>query len=340
MPARRRGGARGARPAADRARLAARPGPAEEPSERRGEGDRLPRIGLIGVPTSAASHSPGQEKGPAALRRAGLVERLEEAGLSVVDHGDLPLVRWTPDKVRRTHQNLPTVVAVAARVADRAAAAFAAGQRPLVVGGDCTIELGVLAGALGAGLDPALLYFDAHADLNTPASVREGALDWMGMAHALGLPEATPELSRFGPRVPLLADEQVVYFATVPFELTAWERETMARRSLRSYPVAAVAADPRGAAAAALADVEARGERFLVHFDVDAIDFVDFPIADYPQLNAGLAFRDAMTCLGVFAASPKFAGLTITEVNPDHADEDGALTRTFVAGIARALAGG
>ena len=296
-------------------------------------------FGLIGVPTSVASHSPGQEKAPAALRAAGLVERLMAAGTAVVDHGDLPLARWTPDPARRRAQNLPRVVEIVGRVADCVETALNRGEVPLVVGGDCTIELGVLAGALRHGVDPALLYFDAHADLNTPVSVREGALDWMGMAHALGEPEAAEELSHVGPRFPLLPDDRVVFFASVPFELTAWEREVVARRSLREYPVDRVAGRPEEAAAEALADVEGRADRFLVHFDVDAIDFVDFPIADYPQLNAGLPFRDAMACLAVFAQSPKFAGLTITEFNPDHTDEEGRLARTFVEAVAQALVG-
>lgn len=277
-------------------------------------------FGLIGAPTSAASHSPGQEKAPTALRRAGLVEHLEAAGLTVSDHGDLP-----------------SVVAVAGRVADQVEAALRAGETPLVIGGDCTIELGVLAGAQRTGLDPALLYFDAHPDLNTPRSVREGALDWMGVAHALGEPEATVELSRVGPRFPLLANNRVVFFGLVPFELTAWEQQVFARRSLRGYPVDRIAGRARAAAAEALADVAGRADRFFVHFDVDAIDFVDFPIADYPQLNAGLTFRDAIAALGVFAASPRFAGLTITEFNPDHADEEGELAKTFVAAVAQAL---
>ncbi len=295
-------------------------------------------FGLIGAPTSAASHSPGQEKVPAALRSAGLVQRLAATGSAVVDNGDLPRERWAPDRTRRRVQNLPTVVAVAERVAGRVEATLRRGETPLIVGGDCTIELGVLAGALGAGVDPALLYFDAHPELNTPHSVREGALDWMGLAHALGESDAAPELSRLGPRFPLLPDDRVVFFAHVPFEMTPWEREVFARRRLRGYPVDRVAAAPAAVAAAALADVEARADRFVVHFDVDVVDFVDLPIADYPQLNAGLPFADAMACLALFAASPKFVGLTVTEINPDHADEAGEVLRRFVAGLADALA--
>ncbi len=302
----------------------------------------MPRsFALIGVPTSAAAHTAGQDKAPRYLRDAGLVERLRAAGLGVVDRGDLPRARFAPDRVNRRAQNLPTVAAIARDVAGRVGAALAEGETPLVIGGDCTIEVGVLSGFVQHGEDDtALLYMDAHADLNVPASVRYGALDWMGMAHILSVEGATWELSHIGPRVPLLADDKVVFFGLIPDELTPWERAVFDRRGLRGYMVDQVAGRARDAARAALADIEGRAGQFLVHLDVDVIDTVDFPIADFHQLNAGLTFEDAMACLGVFAASPQFAGLTITEVNPDHADEDGALGVAFTAGLARALAAG
>ena len=58
-----------------------------------GVGDDV-EFGLLGVPSSAAAHGPGQEKAPAALRQAGLPERLTAAGARVMDYGDLPVVRW------------------------------------------------------------------------------------------------------------------------------------------------------------------------------------------------------------------------------------------------------
>ena len=72
----------------------------------------------------------------------------------------------------------------------------------------------------------------------------------------------------------------------------------------------------------------------MVHLDVDVIDFVDFPIADVPQINAGLTFQEAMACLEVFVASPQFVGLSIAEINPDHADEQGIVATTFVESLA------
>jgi arginase len=296
-------------------------------------------IGLIGVPTSAGAHAPGQEKAPQYLRQAGLVERLEAASIRVVDHGDLPRVRFRPDKAHRRQQNVTTVFEVATRVAEQVNLALRKHETLLVLGGDCTIALGVLSGALHHVEDVGLLYFDANTDLNIPASVTGGFLDWMGMAHILGEVGAVEELSHIGPRFPLLSDDKVVFFAYVPGEMTAWEEAVFIRRSLHGYVADDVVGRARDAAVEAVADMEKRAERFLVHFDVDVIDFLDFPIADFPQPNAVFTFQEAMACLEVFVSSPKCAGLTISEFNPDHADEDGALAAAFVQGVVSALAG-
>jgi arginase len=211
-----------------------------------------------------------------------------------------------------------------------------AGETPLVVGGDCTVELGVISGFLRAGRDPALLYLDGGVDLFTPETNPTGILDSMPVAHLVGEPGATEALARVGPRYPLMRYERIVLFG---YEPNPPETSVLERRSMPRYPAERVRERPRAVAAEALALLEGMTERFVVHFDVDVIDFLDFPVADVPQHNAGLRHEEAMACLAVFAASPAFAGLVVTEFNPDHADERGQLAATFVRDIAAALGG-
>jgi arginase len=298
-------------------------------------------VGLIGAPSSAGAHWPGQEKAPAALRELRLLERLEEAGLRVEDHGDLPSVRFRPDKHQRHKQNLPAVAQVAARVADRVEAALRAEQVPLVLGGDCTIELGVLSGALRGGIygELGLLYLDGHADLNTPTTSPSGILDSMGVAHMVGEEGTAELLSRLGPRFPLMHEEMIVLFGYNPRELNDAEADALARRRMPRYSLEEIRrSGAREVAARALGEIEARAEWFLVHFDVDVIDFTDCPIADVPQQGAGLEVPEALSCLRTFVQSPKFSGLTITEINPDHTDEEGTELRGFAESIAGVLA--
>jgi arginase len=287
-------------------------------------------LGVIGVPTSAGAFAPGQEQAPAALRRAGLLDVLREAGADVRDHGDREVWRWRPDRERPRAQNAATVVEIVRDTAQRVTASIAAGETTLVLGGDCTVGIGTVAGHVGAGERVGLVYFDTHADLNVPASVREGALDWMGMAHMLGEVGAVPELVEAGPRAPLLDPEQVLLFGWGPEQATPFEREVLDRRGLSVVPVDEVAADPEAAAARTCASLEARCDRLLVHFDVDVIDFTDVPLSENTGRNEGLPYADAMRALDRLLASPKLAGLTITELNPDHA-EAGSLERFATA---------
>jgi arginase len=294
-------------------------------------------IGVIGVPSSAGAHAPGQERAPAAFRDAGLVELLRGRSLDVHDRGDLPTIRWSPDQTSPRAQHSEQVAQVATAVADITASALDDNETLLVLGGDCTIEVGVVSGFAHRPDRIGLLYLDAGPDLNVPSSVRLGFLDWMGTAHLLGLPEATQPLSHIGPRFPLLDPDQIVFVGAVPDELTDWEQRVVSERGLRVYWVDQVKGRARQAAQEALADLADSVDRFLVHFDLDVVDFMDFPAADFPTINAGLTLTEALECVEVFAHHPKFAALTICEFNPDHVDEDQKLVRTFVEGVVTAL---
>ena len=74
-----------------------------------------------------------------------------------------------------------------------------------------------------------------------------------------------------------------------------------------------------------------------VHVDVDVMDSFDLAAADVPQHNAGLSFDEAMASLRVFVASPRFAGLVVTEFNPDRGDEEGSVASRLARGIAEAF---
>jgi arginase len=298
------------------------------------------RAAFIGVPTSAGTHGPGQEKAPRALRRAGLLRGLEAAGIEARDEGDLPVAMYQAAAADPRQRNLDAVVEVAGRVADRVQEVLGRGLAPLVVGGDCTITLGVVAGFARHDGDLGLLYFDGDADLSTPATSRSGVLDSMGVAHLLG--EGAPALARLGPRYPLLAADRLLLFGfDDPDDLGDAQQALLARHAPAAWPasrVREVPGGPRAAAAAALAELEARAGTVVVHFDVDAVDSGDLPLANFPHHGQGLALAEALACLEVFLASPKLGGLVVTEVNPDH-DPDGGQLGRLVDGLVAALAG-
>jgi arginase len=93
--------------------------------------------------------------------------------------------------------------------------------------------------------------------------------------------------------------------------------------------------NPRDAARRALQALGA--DRFVVHFDVDVIDFYDLPAADVPLYNKGLTKAEAMTALSEFVAHPGFAGMTFAEFNPDHGPPDGSTAHILAKALTEAL---
>src|SRR5437764_10590149 len=136
-------------------------------------------VTVIEAPTSAGAYAPGQEDGPRALLDGGLREGLEATGVTVRTGGRASLFRWRPDPLAA---NAGAVIDRAGQVASLVRSA-PVGDTIMVLGGDCTVGVGTVAGLLGRGARLGLVYVDRHADLNVPGSTVDGALDWMGVAH-------------------------------------------------------------------------------------------------------------------------------------------------------------
>lgn len=293
-------------------------------------------LALIGAPSSAGAYAPGQEKTPGALREAGLLDRLAEQGLDCLDLGDVPGFRWRADAANPYAMNAGEVARVARAVAGKVAEIRTLGRIALVIGGDCTVELGTVAGALHEEPDAGLIYFDLDADLNTPDTTTDGALDWMGVAHLLDVPGAVDALAALGPRRPMLAADAVHLLGTRNIEPA--EQARIDSLGIAMTRAEVVAADPAGSARHAVAWGATRSA-LLVHLDADAIDFEDFPLAENIRRKCGLRYADAMAALGELMRAPNLATLTVCEINPDHGRADGSTLRSFAAGLAAAIAG-
>lgn len=100
------------------------------------------RLDVVGAPSSAGAYTPGQEKAPEATRAAGLLASLAERGIAVTDRGDEPGFRWRADHTNSRAMNAEVAAGVARAVAGRVAKGLAEGAVILVLGGDCTVELG------------------------------------------------------------------------------------------------------------------------------------------------------------------------------------------------------
>ena len=146
---------------------------------------------IIGAPSDYGANRRGVDMGPSAVRYAGLQAELEDAGVRCTDRGD---VTAPPAETQDADKRVPEqgrakfveeVEAVSREVADEVETAIADGATPLVVGGDHSVAIGSLRGAT-ADAEIGAVWFDAHADLNTPSTSPSGNVHGMPMAAALG----------------------------------------------------------------------------------------------------------------------------------------------------------
>jgi arginase len=290
------------------------------------------RLTLLGVPSSAGARRVGQDGAPAAFRAAGLLERLRGGGVDVEDAGDLPRVPYRPDPAHPRCRNRDRVLEVARNVRDRVRDVLEAGRTPLVLGGDCTIALGVLAAFREASPGIGLVYFDGDVDLNTPETSPSGVLEGMVLAHALGLGD--PELSAMDGTGALISAERLLLFGYD--EDSGWidppEMELLRKLDALDYPLAVVRPEPGEAARRAVAELRTRADGFIVHFDVDVTDLASADV----EHAGGLDFDAAADALGRFVSDPGCRAIVVTELNVER-DPDGGDVEVVTRGLLEAL---
>jgi arginase len=277
------------------------------------------KIALIGAPSSAAAFSLGSEKAPAALRAAGLTEKLQAAGYELIDHGDCAPRHFADDEEHRRARNLTEIVAGLNDLKLRAELAVKSGALVLVLGGDCAQVIGLLTGARRYCKHVNLLWFDRDADLNTPASTPSGRIDGMVVAHIIG--KGAPELVRFWGESPLVREPDVTLFGLE--RLDPPEQEFLSRSPMR-HNYAGDIKFKGGAKAAqeALVQVHADAHEFVLHLDTDVIAQEDFPAVNVPG-SGGLRFEDVRSALTEFVKHKNLLGLDVAQYNPDK-DPDGS----------------
>ena len=290
-------------------------------------------LSIIGAPTSAGAYGPGPGRTPGVFREHGLVTALRDSGLDVVDRGDGRTAPYQPDDDNPTARNADTVIAVATELADSVAAALGDDHDVLVLGGDCTVELGTVAGSLLDGASVGLAYVDLDTDLNTPET-GDGVLGWMGVAHLLDVPGSLDGLAGLGRRRPLLGPADIRVFAAE--NVTPPERAVVDRVGLHIEPLAAVVDEP-----AAVLDRTrswaASYDRLLVHVDIDVLDYTRFPIAEEVRDTPGLELSQLTRLVRDLCGLDNWRALTVTQIDPDHAPDRSDSFRQLIGMVVEAL---
>jgi arginase len=290
------------------------------------------KVAVFGVPTAAGARGSGLERAPFALRESGLLLELKARGARVVNLSDLSLFPYRDDPGHAKARNAEVVACALRAAADEMTRALAEGLT-VVLGGDCTLVAGTVAGARRAlGQPVGVIYLDANADLNTPETSPSGYLS--GMALALALGQGPDEVVSAGGEPPAVLPDHV---SLVGFRaLDPGERRTLGDLGLALPANAARRLGMRIAAALALDGVANDDGPVLVHLDVDVIDAAEMPAKQDVTAGHGLALAEVSDFVTAIMASPRVVALEVTEFDPAK-DPDGVHARKVVDLIVRAV---
>ena len=160
-------------------------------------------ISIIGVPSDYGQRRRGVDMGPSAIRYSGVIERLQALNYNVKDEGDIRLKQIKADSQGDPKLlNLEEIIHLSEELASKVSQVITDNSIPLVLGGDHSIAIGTLAG-LGKHYDNlCVIWFDAHADINTPDTTPSGNIHGMPLAISLGLGhERLINVANYAPKI-------------------------------------------------------------------------------------------------------------------------------------------
>ena len=159
---------------------------------------RQSHIAIIGAPLDLGQGRRGVDMGPSAMRVANLNSRVASLGYTVEDLGNVPVEQAEALlEGDASARYLAQIAATCGRLAALVEQALSRASVPLVLGGDHSVAVGAASGVSryfrGQNQTAGLIWLDAHADMNTPASSPSGNVHGMPLACILGM--GPPELA-------------------------------------------------------------------------------------------------------------------------------------------------
>ena len=257
------------------------------------------RIHLIAVPFDSARRGERMGAGPGRLLDAGLADRLRNDGHDVYEaHVDPPHTSWRAE--------IRTAFDLAHGVSDAVRRARAADALPMVLSGNCgPAALGCVAGLEGAC---SILWFDAHADMNTPETTISGFLDGMALAAATGRCWRT--LASRVPGFAAVRDEAVILAGAR--DLDPPEVASLAASAIRRIPPGEL----RDALPEALRRAAVAARPAYLHLDLDVLDPSGGRLNAYAA-PGGLSRADLEWAIHTIAGTVAVRAVALSSLDPD-----------------------
>jgi arginase len=289
------------------------------------------RVALLGAPVEVGASQRGTLMGPAALRTAGLGALLQELGFEVEDHGDLapldghPTIDTPPENAKHYRDIQRWIEALSGRAYRMARS----GALPIFLGGDHSLSMGSVNGVARhwheQGRELFVLWLDAHADYNTPATTITGNMHGMSAAFLCGEP-GLDQLLGAEPRASIGPGHLDLFGIR---SIDKLEKELVHARNIVVADMRQI--DEFGVSVLirrVIDRVKARNGVLHVSFDVDFLDPATAPGVG-TLVPGGATYREAHLIMELLHDSGLLCSLDLVELNP-FLDERGRTARVMV----------
>jgi arginase len=274
-------------------------------------------IDIIGFPMDLGADRRGVGMGAAALRIAGIRDKLVDLGYTVDDRGDVLVPNREDQAAGNPKLKFLSQIVVASRhLASRVEESLMQSHLPLCLGGDHSIALGSIAGLSSAckrkGLIPGLIWIDAHPDVNTAQTTPSGNIHGMALSASLGL--GHPELVQLlGPSPKILPENCALLGVR---SIDPLEKHNIRELGVQVYTMTDIDRQGIGAIIGqALKRMIGRVDCLHVSFDLDSLDPAVAPGVGTPE-PGGLTYREAHLIMESLAGSGIITSMDVAEVNP------------------------
>ncbi|WP_313894183.1 arginase [Psychrobacillus sp.] len=271
-------------------------------------------ISIIGVPMDLGQNRRGVDMGPSAIRYAGVMERLEALGHSVKDEGDIAIGHTRKEQPTDTHlRNLEEVIEGNTKLGDKVHEVLKGSQFPLVLGGDHSIAIGTLAGLADHYENLGVIWYDAHADLNTAETSPSGNIHGMPLAASLGL--GHKDLVNIRGYAPKIKPENVIIIGARSVD--PGERELIKELGIKVFTMHEI--DKLGMTEVMDQAIAYLKERKVdgVHLslDLDGLDPLYTPGVGTP-VPGGISYRESHLAMEMLYTEGFITSAEFVEVNP------------------------
>lgn len=274
------------------------------------------KVAVIGVPTNYGQTIKGSELRLDAIRDRGLMESLESVQIDAVDIGNISVD--VQSFFRESHsedrniKNLIPVKQIVERLAFTISGVVADGMFPLILGGDHSIAIGSIAGVAKHYKSLGVIWYDAHVDVNTPATSPSGNIYGMPLAVSMGV--GHNELINIAGYCNKILSDNIVFVGVR--DIDPGEQEFIVKRNIKTFTADDVKVlGIEKVMGETISYLSSRCDGVHLSFDIDALDPVEVCGVSSPA-DAGISLKDSMKAMELLNKHNIVTSAEFVEFNP------------------------